>query len=138
MSRRKPRSRQSIPKISKKLLIDLGPHLEGVREVEAMRPRGRSEDQGPRRYLRLDSSIVHASSTSVLALLRGYAIRLFDIRRHSFTCRTIIWLLKRAMHGLRSSPRYRQIHFARTIRERGFVRIQSDANTYVHFERLAF
>ena len=93
----------------------------------------------------------------LLALLRGYAIRLFDVSTaflHAalssdkpiyvwppvefYPGRTIIWLLKKAMYGLRSSPRDWQIHFASILIALGFKRLQSDANIYVHFEYCLF
>ena len=93
----------------------------------------------------------------LLALLRGYAIRFFDVST-AFLHATIssdkpiyvwppiefypggfiIWLLKKAMYGLRSSPRDWQIHFAQALRLLGFVRLQSDANIYVNWELMIY
>jgi len=42
----------------------------------------------------------------------------------------IIWLLKKAMYGLRTSPRDWQLHFAEVMRDLGFVRLQSDSCVY--------
>ena len=93
----------------------------------------------------------------LLALLRGYAIQLFDVSTaflHAalssdkpiyvwppiefYPGQRIIWLLKKAMYGLRSSPRDWQVHFAQVLREMGFHRLQSDANVYVLFEKCIY
>jgi len=50
----------------------------------------------------------------------------------------ILWRLRRAMYGLRTSPAEWQKHFADTMAELKFVRLQSDANVYVNYEELVF
>ncbi|MCP4192560.1 MAG: hypothetical protein GY768_18250, partial [Planctomycetaceae bacterium] len=42
-----------------------------------------------------------------------------------------LWRLKKAMYGLRSSPKDWQTHFAKIMSTLGFRRLQSDANVYV-------
>ena len=46
----------------------------------------------------------------------------------------VIWLLKKAMYGLRTAPRDWQVHFAAQLQSMGFTRMQSDANVYINFE----
>ena len=43
-----------------------------------------------------------------------------------------IWRLRKAMYGLRTSPKDWQIHFAQEMQRLGFVRLQSDPNVYVN------
>ncbi len=44
----------------------------------------------------------------------------------------VLWKLKRATYGLRSSPRDWQTHFAKVLASLQFARLQSDADVYVH------
>ena len=43
----------------------------------------------------------------------------------------VLWLLKKAMYGLRTSPKDWQEHFASTILDMGFKRLLSEPNLYV-------
>ena len=44
---------------------------------------------------------------------------------------TVLWVLKKAMYGLRTSPQDWQTHFADSLQDMGFSRLQSEANIYV-------
>jgi hypothetical protein len=44
----------------------------------------------------------------------------------------VIWKLKRALYGLKNSPRLWQDHFASTMNEHDFVRTKCDSNLYYH------
>ena len=44
----------------------------------------------------------------------------------------VLWKLKRALYGLRNSPKLWQQHFAACMETYGFVRMKSDPNLYVH------
>ena len=43
----------------------------------------------------------------------------------------VLWKLKRALYGLRNSPKLWQQHFAACVEKYGFVRMKSDPNLYV-------
>ena len=49
--------------------------------------------------------------------------------------KNVLWQLQRAMYGLRSAPRDWQDHFASTLRNLKYHRLQSDPNVYVHYEQ---
>ena len=44
----------------------------------------------------------------------------------------VLWKLKRALYGLRNSPKLWQQHFAACMEKYGFARMKSDPNLYVH------
>ena len=44
----------------------------------------------------------------------------------------LLWKLKRALYGLRNSPKLWQQHFAACMEKYGFMRMKSDPNLYVH------
>ena len=46
----------------------------------------------------------------------------------------VLWKLKRAMYGLKQSPKAWQLHFASVTSKLGFRRLKSDANLYYHPE----
>ena len=46
----------------------------------------------------------------------------------------VLWRLKKAMYGLRSAPKDWQAHWAAVLLSIGFIRLQSDANVYMHRE----
>ena len=48
---------------------------------------------------------------------------------------TTLWLLKRAMYGLRTSPKDWQLHFASTMTAMNFTRLQSDPDVCVYVAR---
>jgi hypothetical protein len=50
----------------------------------------------------------------------------------------VLWWIQKAMYGLRTSPKDWQQHFAATLLELLFVRLQSDANVYVQKTCLVF
>ena len=43
-----------------------------------------------------------------------------------------LWKLKKALYGLKHSPKLWQQHFAAVMKQNGFVRMKSDPNLYVH------
>ena len=43
-----------------------------------------------------------------------------------------LWLLKRAMYGLKQAPAVWQAHFAKVMTELGFHRCKTDSNLYCH------
>ena len=43
-----------------------------------------------------------------------------------------LWLLKRAMYGLKQAPALWQTHFAKVMTELGFHRCKTDSNLYCH------
>ena len=45
----------------------------------------------------------------------------------------VVWKLKRALYGLKNSPRLWQDHFASVMKKLNFDRMKSDPNLYVHF-----
>ena len=46
----------------------------------------------------------------------------------------VLWKLRRAMYGLKQSPKAWQLHFASVMADLGFKRLKSDANLYFHPE----
>jgi len=44
----------------------------------------------------------------------------------------VLWKLRRALYGLKNSPRLWQDHFAQVMSDHNFARAKSDANLYVH------
>ena len=89
----------------------------------------------------------------ILSLARGWAIRFFDVStaflhatigltkpifvwppREFYPNGGLVWKLKKAMYGLRSSPRDWQTHLAQVLESLGLKRLQSHANVYVLFE----
>ena len=50
----------------------------------------------------------------------------------SYPEQNVVWKLKRALYGLRNSPRLWQDHFASVMKKLNFDRIKSDPNLYVH------
>jgi len=42
----------------------------------------------------------------------------------------VVWKLKKALYGLKSSPKLWQTHFASTMAKFDFVRCESDSNLY--------
>lgn len=92
-----------------------------------------------------------------IALARSWSIRVGDIRTaflHAllgattnillkpptefYTNRNIYWRLKKAMYGLRSSPKAWQDHLASIMRELGHIRLTSEPNVYKHPEEKAY
>ena len=49
----------------------------------------------------------------------------------------ILWRLKKAMYGLRSSPKAWQDHLASILQQLGYVRFISEPNVYKHPEGIA-
>ena len=47
----------------------------------------------------------------------------------------IVWKLKKALYGLKKSPRHWQDHFSEVLQKLGATRLKSDANAY-HFKTL--
>ena len=50
----------------------------------------------------------------------------------------VVWRLKKALYGLKNSPRLWQDHFASVMNQLNFVRSKSDANLYRHEDNLVF
>ena len=50
----------------------------------------------------------------------------------------ILWRLKKAMYGLKSSPKAWQDHLANILQELGFIRLISEPNVFKHPEGLCF
>ena len=46
----------------------------------------------------------------------------------------VLWRLRRAMYGLKQSPKAWQLHFASVMQQLGFKRLKSDPNLYFHPE----
>ena len=55
-----------------------------------------------------------------------------------YTNRNIYWRLKKAIYGLRSSPKAWQDHLASIMRELGYIRLTSEPNVYKHPEGKAY
>ena len=55
-----------------------------------------------------------------------------------YTNKNIYWRLKKAMYGLRSSPKAWQDHLASIMRELGCIRLTSGPNVYKHPEGKAY
>ena len=49
-----------------------------------------------------------------------------------------LWKLKRALYGLKHSPKLWQEHFASVMKKNGFRRVKSDPNLYVHEQKQLF
>ena len=65
------------------------------------------------------------------ALITGEDI--FIIRPSEFyPDQNVVWKLKRALYGLKNSPRLWQDHFASVMKKLNFDRMKSDPNLYVH------
>ena len=92
-----------------------------------------------------------------IALARSWSIRVGDISTaflHAllgastnillkppsefYTNKNILWRLKKAMYGLRSSPKAWQDHLASIMRELGYIRLTSEPNVYKHPEGKAY
>ena len=92
-----------------------------------------------------------------IALARGWSIKVGDISTaflHAsigatsnillkppaefYTNRNILWRLKKAMYGLRSSPKAWQDHLAAILQELGYIRLKSEPNVYKHPEGQAY
>ena len=50
----------------------------------------------------------------------------------------IVWRLKKALYGLKNSPRLWQDHFAAVMKKLGFSRMKSDPNLYVHVQKRVY
>ena len=50
----------------------------------------------------------------------------------------VLWKLRKAMYGLKQSPRMRQQHFASVAASLGFERLKSDSNLYFQPERRCY
>ena len=50
----------------------------------------------------------------------------------------VLWKLRKAMYGLKQSPRMWQQHFASVAASLGFERLKSDSNLYFHPERRCY
>ena len=51
---------------------------------------------------------------------------------------SILWRWKKAMYGLRSSPKAWQDHLANILQELGFIRLISEPNVFKHLQGLCF
>ena len=93
----------------------------------------------------------------IIALSRNWMIHFFDISTaflHAPLCsedptyvwpptefypnNDTLWRLKKAMYGLRSAPRDWQTHWASILMSIGFLRLQYDANIYMHLELVVY
>ena len=86
----------------------------------------------------------------ILALARGWKIRFGDVStaflhtpitslftyiwppKEYYPSGRTLWRLKKAMYGLRSSPKAWQGHFANTMKDLGLRRLISEANVYAN------
>jgi hypothetical protein len=48
----------------------------------------------------------------------------------------VVWKLKRALYGLKKSPRLWQDHFATVMKKLNSSRMMSDPNLYVHNQKI--
>ena len=58
----------------------------------------------------------------------------FDTNFPDHTTKDVVWKLKKAINGLKESPRAWQEHLWKVLEQQGLRRLKSDANVYVHDE----
>eukprot|EP00438_Fugacium_kawagutii_P035748 Skav229342 [mRNA] locus=scaffold2596:309131:310621:- [translate_table: standard] len=91
-----------------------------------------------------------------LAIVRGWSVRVGDISTaflHAalnatgillrppsefYQNKNILWRLKKAMYGLRSSPKAWQDHLASVLQRLGYIRLISEPNVFKHPDGIAY
>ena len=61
-----------------------------------------------------------------------YVLPPAELRQYTSTGEVLYWRLKKALYGLRAAPRFWQEHMAKTLKECGWQRCQSDPQLYRH------